>query len=250
MFNRNLIVVISWILNSCLPASHHQVNNYTRIKIIYKSPDYIDDDKEYWFDSEIFITYNGKYALYEIPYHKTFAFNNQPVYDSIKYDYFVCNDSTKKGYLLKTLGDNLDKEIASDSILASRAFNGDNSNCDIADSLKTMGEYKVIRVTTSEHQFIDKYYFLNHHFYDSAYLYYANELRNIKFSISKKLDIANKAKLIKEEFFIKHDANKTPEKFRNFYINSMEIQNSPAVNENEIKHLFERFIQREKIPGT
>lgn len=240
---RNLILLMLGFLNSCLLSTGNKGNNYTRIKIIYKSPDYIMNDKEHWFEVEKFITYNSDYTICELPYNKFYTVNDSLVYDSLKYEYFICNEMNRTGFLLNKITDSLTNKISADSILKTRVYNG---NVDIADSLKTMGKATILREKISENKFLIKYYFLEHHFYDSAYFYYSNELRNIKYTISKSLDSINNAKLIKVQYFIKHDESKTPEKFKNFYINSLEIQNAPAPDEGPLKILFDRFIAVEK----
>ncbi|MGG9961613.1 hypothetical protein [Ferruginibacter sp. SUN106] len=149
--------------------------------------------------------------------------------------------------MLKDIRDSLGKKIAGDTILAARAFNGDNRNFDMADSLKALGKTTIVRERLSENEFIDKYYFANPNFYDSAYFHYSNELRTIRFTISNTLDSVNNSKLLKVQYFIKHDDSKTAPKFKNFYINSFEIQNAPAKNESALKDLFDRFIAQEKI---
>ncbi|GAB2836097.1 hypothetical protein [Ferruginibacter profundus] len=243
----HLLFITLAIIQSYLFTTKEQANNYTRIKVIYKSPDYIIDDKEYWFDAEIFVTYNGNYTIYELPYHKTYSINERLVYDSAKYEYFICNENNKQGFLLKDIRDSLSKKIAGDSILAARAFNGDNRNFNMADSLKALGKTTIVREHLSENKFIDKYYFANPNFYDSAYFYYSNELRNIRFTISNTLDSVNDSKLLKVQYFIKHDDSKTASKFKSFYINSLEIQNAPSPDESALKDLFDRFIAQEKI---
>ncbi len=237
-----IILSVVTTLFSCLGSSKNLKRNIIRIEVTTRSPDRIVDNRGETFVHDFYISYYGQYLLYELPYHKTYEINNEVIYDSVKYEFFICNHDTKAGYLLKNIGDSLKIKIKGDSILRTRAYYGSGDMTDAFAELKikALDKLRIINAET-----IYKYTFDNN-FYDSAYFYYCKDLTDIEFSFSRLLDSMYNSKLCKIQLFIKKDSSITSPELKGFFINSFEIRKTPVTNEGEIKNLFDKFIQDEK----
>jgi hypothetical protein len=235
------LIIIFILFCSCIKSNKKLRGNITRIKVTYVSPDRVIENKGVSFISEFYISYWGKYTIYELPYHITNEIDNVLIYDSTKYEFFICKKNKTTGYLLKNLNDSFAKKIAGDSIIATRAMAGGDGNqfgfTDI--EIKSINKLSDVEPVTYR-------YLFDSAFYDSAYLSYKNELKNIEFSLSKTLDSTYNSKLCKIQLFIKHDTLGILPNLKDFYINSFEISDAPSKNEQALKDLFERFIQDEK----
>ncbi len=232
--------IISFI-SSCLSIHKQSISgSIERIKITYKSPEKVVDNIGISFTSEFYISYRGQYTIYELPYHVTKQINNELIYDSTKYEYLICNKQHNMGYMVKQLTDSIGKKIAVDSIIATRAMGGGAGNLDVFAELKIKSVNKI----EDTNLVIYKYLFDNYS-YDSAYFYYKDELKDVKFSFSKKMDSAHNSKLSKMQFFIKHDTINQIPGLKNFYINSFEIESAPNKNEQALKDFIERVIKKE-----
>lgn len=238
------LIILSAVttLFSCLGSSKNLKKNIIRIGVTTRIPDRIVDNHGETFIHDFFISYYGQYLLYELPYHKTYEINNELIYDSVKYEFFICDHDTKAGYLLKNISDSLKMKIKGDSILRTRAYYG---SADMTDAfaelkIKTLDKLSIINTIT-----IYKYTFDNN-FYDSAYFYYCKDLTGIEFSFSRSLDSIYNSKLCKIQLFIKKDSSVTSPELKDFFINSFEIRKAPVTNAGGIKDLFDRFIADEK----
>jgi len=178
-----------------------------------------------------------------LPYHKTYESDNKLIYDSLKYEFFVYKYNNKNGYLLKNANDSFRMQINKDSILKARAY---GSNWDISETFKEVKIKGLNKLQNDSKQFIYKYIFEND-IYDSAYFYYNNDLKNIRFTLSKSLDSTYNSKLYKTEFFLKHKSLSYGVELKDFYINSLEIKKIPFSNENDIINIFERINIHEKL---
>lgn len=205
-----------------------------------KSPDRIIDNHGESFIHDFYISYYDQFIIYELPYHKTHEIDNKLIYDSLKYEFFICNSKNKQGYLLKNSTDSFNKRMIGDSILTSRAYGGEAAGVDFSST-----KIKTISKINNSSILIYKYVFDNE-YYDSAYFHYNKELKDIKFSLDKSLDSSNNSKLFKIEFFIKHDSAAASLNLKDFYINRFEIKKVPSANEQGLRDLFERFIKDEK----
>jgi hypothetical protein len=238
-----IIISIVAVLYCCGVSNKPFIDEIKKIKVTYKSPEEIIDGKGVSFLTSFNINYYKQYIVVELSYHVTSEINNKLIYDSIKYEYFVCNPVNKFGYLLKNISDSFKVKINGDSILRTRAYNGVGM-----DSVKfsDVGGVKSIQKLHTSSGLIHKYLFNNDNFYDSAYFYYDEKLKWVPFSADKVLDSMNNSKLFKLEFFIKHDTAGVTPNLKDFFINSLEISEEQVTNKNGLKILFERFISDEK----
>jgi len=247
MLNKPVLTTIFLALGilciTCIVNKKRLENDITRIRVTTKIPEKIVDEKGQTIVIDFYVSYYRQYMIYELPYHKTFEINNRLIYDSIKYQFFICN-TKKNGYLIKSPVDTFTRRIIGDSILLANAYGG--SGWDTLDIFRELKISNITKLSGNDKKIIYKYTFQNE-FYDSAYFYYNRDLKDIKFSFSKKLDAANNSKLNKVELFLKHDANNTPPQLKDFYVNSLEIAKAPGENEQELKNLFERFVKDEKL---
>jgi len=189
---------------------------------------------------DFYVSYFKQYVLYELPYHKTHEINNELVYDSVKFEYFILNSKRDYGYLIKSENDSFSHfNIRKDSILNTRAyFYFDTLKKE--DLFREMTMKKEDKISVGKEKEIHKYIF-DHYFYDSAYFYFDKSLKQIKFSFSKSLDSTYDSKLYKMQMFIKHNKSQdTISALKDFYINSFEIIKEPVSE--EVKKLFKRYI--------
>lgn len=239
-----LLVIIPGIgiLISCLINNEGSVDNITRISVFTKSPVRIINNQPESLVIEFYISYFGKYRVYELPYHKTYQINDKLIYDSIKYEYFIYNTNENTGYLLKRTSDTFRTRICSDSILKARAYGGVSDIVDLSRGVKI----KTIDERRDKGKIFFCRYLFENDFYDSAYFYYNKDFGDIEFSLSKTLDSTYASKLVKADFFIRHTNNEGKSGLENFYVNTIEIRKVPSENPDEIKNLITRFIANEK----
>jgi len=191
---------------------------------------------------DIYASFSGKYRIYELPRHETLDSNGIFIYDSLKYEYVIYNSENNLGYLLKNLSDPFNKKINKDSILKKRAFNAGDGNQIVLDSMNLKEPLQVI-ATTDYH--IDRYLFKSGT-YDSAYFIYNRDLNNFPFSWSYKLDEKYGLKFCKLLLFIKHDTIGLNPNLKDFYRISYEIKRDTSKNEEQLKQVFDRFIEFDK----
>lgn len=244
MIKATLEILMAFVILFVETSNKWKGNHIIRIKVTTISPDRIVDNKGVSFFNQFYISYYDRCRIYELPYHKTYEIDNRLIYDSVKYEFFICTADNNLGYLLKEPSDSFSIKIKGDSILNTRAYGGDGlTKGDLFKELKIESTKKVIE---DNEKLLYRYTFINQ-VYDSAYFYYNSYLKDIKFSFSRPLDSTNNSKLNKIELFIKHNGPNTPAQLKAFYINSFEISIAPSENEQELKNLFERFIKQEKL---
>jgi hypothetical protein len=242
--NKKIFISVALMLILCACAVSNKLfeNNITRIKVTTKIAGRIVEGHGENIIVEFYISYYKQYAIFELPYHVISEIDNVLIYDSTKYDYFVCSLNNKTGYLLKTPADSFGKKIKGDSILKDRAYGGGGT-----DSFRLEGlTIKSVKKLNNDSSIVYRYLYNDNSFYDSAYLHLDKNLKEISFSFDKSLDSINDSKLSKIQLFLKHDDSQGNPNLKDFYINSFEIAKTPV--ENNIKTLFERFIQDEKKP--
>lgn len=235
-----IIVALVLIFCACAVSNKLFEDNITKIKVTTKIAGRIVEDHGETIVIEFYISYYKQYAIFELPYHVTSEVDNVLIYDSTKYDYFVCSLNNKTGYLLKNPTDSFGKKIEGDSILKNRAYGGGGT-----DTFRLEGlTIKSIKKLNSDSSIIYRYLYNDNSFYDSAYLHLDKKLKGISFSFDKSLDSINDSKLSKIQLFLKHGGSQDNPNLKDFYINSFEIAKVPSGN--DIKSLFDRFIQDEK----
>lgn len=236
------IVLIVWAISLCSDNAVISGQLGNRILISTKMPIRIVDGKAEFSIIDFYVNYLNGYIIYELPYHKTYQINDHLVYDSVKYEYFICESNGKTGRLFKNIGDSFGVRIAADSIVKSRAYGG---VWDMADVFKEV-VIKTIDVKKGKgDNFYCRYIFENS-CYDSAYFYYDKGLRGIPFSLSKSLDSVYNSKLVQVDFFIEHDIKLTPSSLEGFYVNSISIKRVSSPVPEQIKALLRRFINSDK----
>lgn len=234
------IICLNVLLYTCLTNQKLDDDEVRRISVLTKIPDNIVNGHGVFIEIKFYISYFKQYIIYELPYHKTYDINNKMIYDSVKYEYFVCNSDNNLGYLIKNLTDSFEKKIIWDSTLKSRAYGGSIDSFNFR-------EIKIKTINKLNHSAALIYrYIFDNYFYDSAYFHYDPRLKGIKFSIDKKLDSINNSKLVKAELFLKHDSLTKIDNIKEFYISSIELSEISGPELKQIKFLFDRFIKDEK----
>jgi hypothetical protein len=233
-----ICIITIFYLSNC--SGQNSIYEFTRINFIYKSPDVIKDTQTYTYSISLFISYYDKYRLYELPYHDIKEVNNVLIYDSIKWDYYVHNVNDKYGFFLKNLNDSFLIKYKNDSLLL-RSYNGGKRyNGDVLFKLKILKSNKI----NSDNQRLIFRYIVKDKMYDSVYLYYNENLKNIDFTLSGYRDSIANSKLYKAQYFIKKGkiATYIP---NDFYENIFEIKLAPAANKKDLINLIERYKKAE-----
>jgi len=233
------LIIAACFMCCCNPLLPGDNKRNTKVMVSLRMPVRIVEGEGIAETTSVYINYYKDNIVYELPYHKTYEINNRLIYDSVKYEYFVCNDKDDFGYLFKVAYDSLGKKLNKDSILRSRCF----GNWDLAEVFK---EIKVSNTTyqpEDEDRGLYRYLFDNY-FYDSARFYYDRTLTKISFSLSRKLDSINKSKLVKVDLFIKHNKDSAVISPKDFYVTSLEIKHLRFDNIDEIKSLCEKVTIR------
>jgi hypothetical protein len=234
-------IIFLIFLISCSSKYSNRQEQIKRIKISAIMPVEIINGYGIKDTLAIFASYFNKYRIYELHYHNTMEVDNKLIYDSSKYDYFINNSDKDFGYFLKNISDSFIKKINSDSILCKRAFCGGKGQ-----STSEPDTLNPILIVTKQKKSIYKL-LPGSGVYDSLYFYYDDTLTDIDFSWSKHYDSMYNSKLYKIEMFI--HPNFTDEKnpnLKDYYISSFEIKSEPVKNEEELKKLFDRFIEFDK----
>jgi hypothetical protein len=189
-----------------------------------------------------YITSYKDYKIYEFQYHKTLENEHKVIYDSIKFEYLICNPRKKFGYLIKQFDESFKEKKKIDSILSKHGLI----------TTKTDSFYVTNSILKSHDKIYDDgskviYRNLYEGFYDSVYLIFDKKLNNTEFSISRYEDSIHRSKLSKLMLFIRHDSkeNAIPNQ-KDFYITSIEIKKDTAKNEEKLITLFKRFIEFDK----
>ncbi len=193
-----------------------------------------------------YINYFTDCMVYELPYHKTFEIDNRLIYDSVKYEYLICNKSGSAGCLFKSLSDSSFTRVNSDSVLKLRAYGQFHDMVDVFKEVKPLS----IQSKTGSGEIVIWRYLFHHYFYDSAYLCYNATLKDIPFSFSPTLDSVNNSKLVQIQFFIKHEQPDTNIELRDFFINSFEIKDERITEIEEKTQLIKICMRQGKFPGS
>ena len=152
--------------------------------------------------------------------------------------WFIYHEKAKHGFLFNSISDSSrGLKLLVDSFLNNRAYA--SANFDIpSDSL-------LIKAQDNEVKFVEKYYTKEHNenYPDSIYYYFTNELKNIDYTFSRKLESLKNMKLYKvrllynETFSPSYKAMIPKREFL------FEIREEVIVNSREIIDFFERVKQ-------
>lgn len=206
-----------------------------RIKFSFIMPIRVTERKGIVDTMSFFVSYYDHYRLYELPYHKLDR-DETLTTDSIKYNYFICNSNNAFGYVFDNVIDSFLRKVNKDSILKPRAVGGgDNvinlSNINIIGTKKIgIGNKFILKNTVSDI------------YYDSLYLHFDSNLKDIKFCLSKSMDSMYNSKLYKFEMFLKYDSiAKANPQLTDFFVNRLEIKKEKSEDEQALINLFKRF---------
>ncbi len=187
---------------------------------------------------DFFISYKDNYTIYELSFHKTLENEFKLIYDSIKYEYFIFNNKDSFGFNLKSLNDSFRNKLDRDSILKGRGFDQGKGNYDVFKDIKVKSKSLIYMGINKKYYS----YILENIFYDSAHLYFDDNLKDIQFSISKPLDSIYNSKLIKFQLFLKQDSLvKANPELKNFFVSSIQIKKEKSSDEQSLINLFKRF---------
>lgn len=223
---------------------HHE--DFYRIRVSFNVPVKMPDTTLILDHTNVFVSYMGKYSIYELPYHVTLEDETKLIYDSLKYKYFIFNKAYNFGYLLKNLNDTFSRRINRDSLLSYRAFNAGkgygkfalppNHGVKSFEKIFDNGLQKTFR------------YLVKGSAYDSIYLMFDKSMTTIDFSIYSHEDSAYNSKLSKIILFANPDSI-SPRHYNSvdYYANSLEISRDTAQNEKELLKLFYRYKEYEKL---
>lgn len=225
--------------NSCSSKITNSNERINRILISTRIPVKAFNNEGFVDIIDFYLNYYKDYIVYELPYHKTFEIDGRPIYDSVKYDFFVYKINDRFGYLLKNFDEPFTNRISSDSILKARAYGGGvYENPDSFLEFKYEG--KSVLKNANDEMIIK--YTLNNDIADSIYFYFNSNLRKITFSLSRSMDSVYNSKLVKFEAFLKHDSNIIVSDRKNFFVSSIEMRKDVRTDSAEIKALILRYV--------
>jgi hypothetical protein len=234
------------LFNSC-SGQNNKVKKplIKRIHIAVNMVNSVYDGKGYFNNIDFYINYYKNYSIYEIPYHQQYQLNDKLLYDSVKYNYIIFNNSTKSGYFLKSSTDSFTNRINADSMIQEKMFHG----YDFYTAIKNKDSAAIMSHHTTASKFVNKevvkYRLPNNPFSDSIIYCYDKSYNDIPFSFSPYLDSVYGKKLQKIEIFQKYDPKETPVDLRIYYKNHFTIIKMPAVDKSDMVDLFEKFIKTE-----
>lgn len=217
------------------------INSIKRIKIAINIGNIFYNNEAFMNNIDFYISYHKQYSIYEFPYHKQKEVNGKLIYDSVKYNFLVLNNSTRKGYYLKNATDSFKTIVNADSVIQKKMLNG----YDFYNAIKNKDSVIMINDTTSAKDVksqIIRYRFLNNSISDSIIYYYDSSFNDISFSFSPYLDSLYNKKLYKIELFHKYNPKTTPIELRNLYKNHFKIIRIPVFEQSELMLLFKKMI--------
>jgi hypothetical protein len=240
-----LFTILSFL--TIIISCHRGFSNLDRIRISFRMPLGIDKGKGVIDKTDLFVSNYKYYTLYELPYHETLSEGIwgekvDLIFDSVKYNYFICDKRKDIGYFLKKFStDSFTNIVNKDSILKGRAFSGGGEML----TLKNINTIKIDTLPNGSNFIIR--HIVNDSYYDSLYLYFDKEIRDVQFCISKSLDSSYQAKLYKFEMFLKSDSlRKANPHLKDFFINSIELRKERSKDEQSLINLFKRFEEFDK----
>ena len=235
-----IILILVLFLFSC---KHFYKNEQivSRIKVSFKMPIQIKEGISYGDTINIYACYFKNYTIFELPHHETLQNEKALLYDSVKYDYLIYNNSSKNGFLLKNINDGFINEINVDSILKIQAFYGGNGNViNILDK-----ETKSVKMVSSFNgKEVYRYITNNVDIYDSMYVICDKKMIDIKFSFSSRIDSLYNSKFNEFIMFLKYDTLSNKNK-KDFFTNRLEVVKDYNFDREKIRNLFLRFINYE-----
>jgi hypothetical protein len=181
----------------------------------------------------IWIFYYGNYVLYRLSGTRNLETDKKiPGTET----WFIFPKKNTHGFLFNSIdNNNAGVKLKVDSFLINRAYA--SANFDIpSDSL-------FAKAQNNEEKFVEKYYTKEHaeNYPDSIYYYFTNELKNIDYTFSPKLDSLKNMKLYKvrllynETFSLSYKAIIPKREFL------FEIREDVIANPKEVINLFEKF---------
>lgn len=222
------LTVVIVIFYSCIPlkkqADTFKTNYY--LQSVMKYNDSIFRDK-----FNFYITYQEQFIIYEFPYYKTFEENYIPIYDSLKYEYFICDSSKNYGYMFQDFYDSIGILKNRDSLLKAKGLVGHELS-----KLKDISKVTRESESSASDEVIHKFYTADS-LIDSCYFYYNVNMQDAHFSFSRTLDSTYHSKLYKVIFFYKKGIFSPKEDTSKFDGVIMEIKKVPITNLEEMKIL-------------
>lgn len=231
---------------SCNSIKPRFNKEFYRIKISFNLPIKMRDTTLQLQKNNVFASFYGKYAMYELPYHVTLEDETKIIYDSLKFEYFIFNKKDSFGYLLKHIDDSFITKKTRESFLNPRAFKGGNSYGKfMLPPNKKVQSYEKIYDNGLKQTYR---YLLNGSAFDSIYFMFDKSMINIDFSIYKHEDSAYNSKLVKVILYTNPDsmAAKHINYTADYYTNSLEFTRDTAKNESELIKVFKRYKEYER----
>ena len=190
------------------------------------------------FTTKFYLTTYNDLLIYELPYAETHTINSVLLSDTIKYEYFIFQKKSKKGFLIKSLFDSLNKSYYVDSLLKKRAFNTLNIDSTIlpyVNNLNDISSSNIYENTKISFAFNDKT------IYDSVYFYFDKKLKELKFTLSHKLDAVSKSKCYKVELLQPENSTVKLKLERKYRLVALEINKCDITNKTLLNEIRKKF---------
>jgi|KBSSwiStaDraftv2_1062776.scaffolds.fasta_scaffold758702_1 hypothetical protein len=231
------LIVAIIIFSSC--GSIRKYNGLKRINLIVNYPivimnDGVNDAVNFFnLKDTVWIFYYDSKVLYRLSETRNLETDKKILGTET---WFIYREKAKHGFLFNSISDSSrGLKLLVDSFLNNRAYASANFNIP-SDSLFAKDQNK-------EEKFVEKYHIKVHtdNYPDSIYYYFTNELKNIDYSFSQKLDTLKNMKLYKvrllynETFSLSYQAIIPKREFL------FEIREEAIADSKEIINFFERI---------
>ena len=248
-----LIPIILLLFYNCTSVRKIKREMKYKARVTTEFPEMGFDSVISMFYDTVYATQIGKYIVHELPEHVSLT-NYQPeiskrdstvriietlIYDSIRYQFFICDTSKSYGYNFKNWTDSIgEKKDKKNFLLHRTRLLSNNINLSEPDekfikskSIITIGDEIVYK------------YMLSGDPIDSCKFYFSNKLKG-DFSFSKKLDAAANSRLYKKVSFFKPDYTYYL-KDSNYY--KLELESFPVNNIKEMEFMIKKIETKEKL---
>lgn len=192
------LILIIFIFNAFSFNKQKEQNKIKKIKIKYNLP-FIKNNREIGnLTDSLSIIYSGNNIIYEIPYYFSLEKNDSIVHMKTKYKYFAYQKGTEMGFWFDSINALSKKKENILSVHKEKTFANppdlfDEKNDVLVNTERNKDGYKLIETYTSKIKTDITYS-------DTMKVYYKDELKNINYSISKKLEHIKKLKVFKIRF--------------------------------------------------
>lgn len=229
--------ILVLLLSFCI-FSKKQTGKIEAVKYIVNYP-VLNKEIDLYYNIDTINVYTYKnYIFYELPYQDISIVNSKTTQKKSTY-FFVRKDTAFYGYCYNHFRDNsVSVKYAADSFLRQRAYKNDFS---------TLPEVMVLNSARNNNEKrVEKYNLLSiepAEMFDTVFVHYDKQFKNIQFSFAPKLDSINESKIYKVELLFNEKYSKEAKKIFPKRVFSYEMQVIQTSLSTEIEAFIQKHIQ-------